>query len=131
MITIKQAKDIISNFTNPNNDDISLNTKRSLYSSKNIANQSGHPNQKEHLLHELSGAQEKYGAGHDFKVVYNHIHSAPLQFYLANQLGIATDKAEAEIRQQQLPMMSEAKKFRDNYLSYVEVEEAMNRLIKG
>ncbi|MDF7683219.1 hypothetical protein PT287_06725 [Lactobacillus sp. ESL0679] len=131
MVTIKQAQDIISNFTNPNNDDISLNTKRSLYSSKNIANQSGYPNQQKHLLHELKVAQEKYGTDHDFKVVYNHIHSAPLQFYLANQLGIATDKAEVEIRQQQLPMMSEAKKFRDNYLSYEEVEAAMIKLIEG
>ncbi|WEV50431.1 hypothetical protein OZX69_05580 [Lactobacillus sp. ESL0731] len=131
MVTIKQAQDIISNFTDPNNADVSLNTKRSLYSSKNIANQSGYPNQREHLLHELTVAQEKYGADHDFKIVYNHIHSAPLQFYLANQLGIATDKAEVEIGQQQLPMMSEAKKFRDNYLPYAEVETAMSRLIKG
>ncbi|WEV70287.1 hypothetical protein OZY43_04860 [Lactobacillus sp. ESL0785] len=128
MLTIKEAQDIIGNFSNPNNQDTSLNTKRSFYSNKKIVNRIAYPNQQQNWLYELTAAQAKFGDQKDFKYVYNHIHCAPMLSYLANSLGINTAAAETAIKQQKLQMMSEAKKMRDNYLPYAEVERAMIKL---
>ncbi|MDF7639071.1 hypothetical protein PT285_06610 [Lactobacillus sp. ESL0791] len=51
-----------------------------------------------------------------------------MQFYLANRLGIDTAETETAIKQQKLPMMSETKKFRDDYLPYAKIEGKMKEI---
>ncbi|WEV38067.1 hypothetical protein OZX58_04795 [Lactobacillus sp. ESL0680] len=131
MLSIKEAKQIIDNFANSNNNTQALTTKRSFFTTKKIANQIAFPNQKQHWLDYLTKIEQKDGPEKDFKYAYNHVHCAPMLCYLANQLNIKTEKAEKDITDQHLQMMSEAKKFRDNYLPYADVEVAMSRLIKN